>query len=44
MSLLAGKSIVITGAGRGIGAATAEAMAAEGASLLLLARKAEGIT
>ena len=44
MSLLAGKSIVITGAGRGSGAATAEAMAAEGASLLLLARKAEGIT
>ncbi len=44
MGLLAGKSIVITGAGRGIGAATAEAMAAEGARLLLLARGSEGIT
>lgn len=42
--LLAGKVIVITGAGRGIGAAAAEAMAAEGARLLLLARSPEGIT
>jgi NAD(P)-dependent dehydrogenase (short-subunit alcohol dehydrogenase family) len=44
MGLLAGKSVVLTGASRGIGAAAAEAMAAEGAALLLLARSAEGIT
>ena len=44
MALLSGKSVVLTGASRGIGAAAAEAMAAEGASLLLLARGAEGIT
>lgn len=44
MGLLTGKSVVLTGASRGIGAAAAEAMAAEGASLLLLARSAEGIT
>jgi NAD(P)-dependent dehydrogenase (short-subunit alcohol dehydrogenase family) len=44
MAALSGKSVVITGASRGIGAATAEAMAAEGAALLLLARSAEGIT
>ena len=36
--------MVITGASRGIGAAAAEAMAAEGASLLLLARSADKIT
>ncbi|TPE52087.1 SDR family oxidoreductase [Amaricoccus solimangrovi] len=41
---LAGKTIVITGASRGIGAAAAEAMAAEGASLLLLARSSQGLT
>ena len=35
---------IVTGASRGIGAAAAEAMAAEGAALLLLARSAEGIT
>lgn len=44
MGALTDKSVVLTGASRGIGAAAAEAMAAEGASLLLLARSAEGIT
>ncbi len=44
MGQLSGKTVVITGAGRGIGAAAAEAMAAEGASLMLLARAADGIT
>ncbi len=44
MGLLSGKSVILTGASRGIGAAAAEAMAAEGAALLLLARSAEGIT
>ncbi|PZQ52133.1 MAG: short-chain dehydrogenase [Rhodovulum sulfidophilum] len=44
MGVLAGKTIVITGASRGIGAAAAEAMAAEGATLLLLARSADGLT
>ena len=44
MGLLSGKSVMLTGASRGIGAAAAEAMAAEGASLLLLARSGEGIT
>jgi NAD(P)-dependent dehydrogenase (short-subunit alcohol dehydrogenase family) len=44
MALLAGRSVIITGASRGIGAAAAEAMAAEGAALLLLARSAEDIT
>jgi NAD(P)-dependent dehydrogenase (short-subunit alcohol dehydrogenase family) len=44
MDLLSGKSVVITGASRGIGAAAATAMAAEGASLLLLARSGDGIT
>ncbi len=42
MSELAGKSVIITGASRGIGAATARAMAAQGAKVLLTARtKAE---
>ncbi|MFQ8430102.1 SDR family oxidoreductase [Amaricoccus sp. W119] len=41
---LAGRTIVITGASRGIGAAAAEAMAAEGAALLLLARSADRLT
>ena len=44
MGLLSDKSVVLTGASRGIGAAAAEAMAAEGAALLLLARSGEGIT
>ncbi len=38
MGVLAGKAVILTGASRGIGAATAEAMAAEGARLMLLAR------
>ncbi len=38
MGVLTGKVAIITGASRGIGAATARAMAAEGAALLLLAR------
>jgi NAD(P)-dependent dehydrogenase (short-subunit alcohol dehydrogenase family) len=44
MGRLSGKTVVITGASRGIGAAAAEAMAAEGASLMLLARSADAIT
>ena len=44
MGLLSDKTVVVTGASRGIGAAAAEAMAAEGASLLLLARSSDGIT
>lgn len=44
MGLLSGKSVIITGAGRGIGAAAAEALAAEGAQLMLLARTAGDIT
>lgn len=44
MGQLTGKSVVLTGASRGIGAAAAAALAAEGASLLLLARSADGIT
>lgn len=38
-----GKVVMITGAGRGIGAATARAMAEAGASLVLFARSREGI-
>ena len=44
MGQLAGKSVILTGASRGIGAVAAEAMAAEGAAVLLLARGADGIT
>ncbi len=44
MGLLTGKTVIITGAGRGIGAAAAEAMAAEGAAVMLLARGAAEIT
>jgi NAD(P)-dependent dehydrogenase (short-subunit alcohol dehydrogenase family) len=44
MGQLAGKTAIITGASRGIGAAAAEAMAAEGANLLLLARTSRDIT
>lgn len=44
MGQFTGKSVVLTGASRGIGAAAAAALAAEGASLLLLARTSDGIT
>lgn len=44
MGRLSGKTVIITGAGRGIGAAAAEAMAAEGANLMLLARRTADIT
>ncbi len=44
MGQLTGKSVILTGASRGIGAAAAEALAEEGAALLLLARSSEGIT
>ena len=43
MNSLAGKTAVITGAGRGIGAATAEALAARGAHVVLAARSIGGI-
>lgn len=44
MGLLAGKSVIVTGAGRGIGAATAALLAEEGASVMLLARGSAEIT
>lgn len=40
---LAGKAFVVTGASRGLGLATAEALVAEGASVLLSARNPEGV-
>ncbi len=40
---LAGKRVIVTGASRGIGACIAEAFAAEGADLALIARSAEGL-
>jgi 3-oxoacyl-[acyl-carrier protein] reductase len=40
---LAGRACVITGASRGIGAATARMLAAEGASVLLVGRQAESL-
>jgi len=43
MERLAGKRVIVTGASRGIGAAAAEAMAAEGAALMLLARSADAL-
>jgi NAD(P)-dependent dehydrogenase (short-subunit alcohol dehydrogenase family) len=43
MAALAGKVVIVTGASRGIGAAAAGAMAAEGAALLLLARAADRV-
>jgi NAD(P)-dependent dehydrogenase (short-subunit alcohol dehydrogenase family) len=44
MGRLTGKTVILTGASRGIGAAAAEALAAEGAGVLMLARSAQGIT
>ncbi len=44
MGLLTGKTVLITGASRGIGAAAAVAMAAEGARLMLLARNGVEVT
>ena len=41
MGLLSGKTVLITGAGRGIGRAVAERFAAEGATLFLTVRDAE---
>jgi NAD(P)-dependent dehydrogenase (short-subunit alcohol dehydrogenase family) len=43
MAALAGKVVIVTGASRGIGAAAAEAMAGEGAALVLLARSGEQV-
>lgn len=43
MSELSGKTIMITGASRGIGAAAARAFAAEGANVVLLARSRESL-
>lgn len=44
MGALSGKAVIVTGASRGIGAATAEAMAAEGARLMLLARDGDALS
>ncbi len=44
MGSLTGKTVIITGASRGIGAAAADAMAEAGANLMLLARSADALT
>lgn len=44
MAMLSGKTVVLTGASRGIGAAAAEALVAEGAAVMLLARTSGAIT
>ncbi|MGI9252678.1 MAG: SDR family NAD(P)-dependent oxidoreductase, partial [Thermomicrobiales bacterium] len=43
MEDLAGKRIIVTGAGSGVGRATAIALAAAGARVCLVARSTEGI-
>jgi NAD(P)-dependent dehydrogenase (short-subunit alcohol dehydrogenase family) len=43
MARLDGRAAIVTGASRGIGAAAAEALAAEGAAVLLCARSAEDV-
>jgi len=43
MSILAGKTAIVTGGGRGIGAAAAEALSTLGANLVLAARGADAI-
>lgn len=43
MSELAGKAAIITGASRGIGAAAAQALAAQGVAVVLAARSAEAL-
>ena len=43
MAELDGKSIIVTGASRGIGAEAARALSAAGAKVMLLARNAQAI-